>query len=79
MPEPVLLDEREIDNGVVVDHRGYVIHNAWQMDDPIIVRDYDDGMRHIASKRTGAPIIAPFNPLMAERAHCPHCNGELGG
>lgn len=73
-----LVREREMD-GAVIQEDGKVIHNAFQQDDPVIVRDYSDGMRHLLSKRTGKLIIAPFNPQTAERAHCPHCGGELGG
>lgn len=74
-----LLEEREHEFAVVVNQDGNVLHNAMQMDDPVIMRKYDDGMVHLFSKRTGRPILAPFNPATAERVHCPHCNGELGG
>jgi hypothetical protein len=79
MSEPVLIREHENDYGLVVDSDGKILHNAFQMDDPVIVRDYDDGLRHLFSKQTGKLIVAPFKPAEVQRVRCPHCNGELGG
>lgn len=76
---PVLIEEKEQDYAVLVDDDGRVIHNALQMDDPVIVRKYDDGMIHLLSSRSGQLIVAPFDPMTVERMRCPHCNGELGG
>jgi hypothetical protein len=75
---PVLVKEREVD-GIVQNEDGRIIHNAFQQDDPLIVRDYADGTRHILSKRTGRLIVAPYKPEEIQRHRCPHCNGELGG
>jgi hypothetical protein len=80
MPEPVSHKrEQEYEWVVVADHDGKVLHNAFQQDDPVILRDYDDGMRHLLSKKTGKLIVAPFKPSETRRYRCPHCNGELGG
>lgn len=76
---PVLISESEHEYAVVISQDGTVLHNAMQMDDPVIRKAYDDGMVHLFSKKTGRLILAPFNPETAERVHCPHCNGELGG
>lgn len=74
-----LLHERELDSVIVQDGDGVIIHNSMQQDDPVILRDYADGTRHLLSKRTGRLLVAPFNPQTVKRHRCPHCNGELGG
>lgn len=75
--EVTLIQEREVD-GVVAGTDGTIVHNSFQMDDPIIMRRYSDGMVHLLSKQTGKLIVARYDPKTYERHHCPHCNGVLG-
>lgn len=74
-----LKSEREVDGGIVLGDDGAVLFNAWQMDDSIICKDYEDGTRELYSKRTGKLIIAPFKPHETKHTRCPHCHGQLGG
>lgn len=74
-----LVREKTLDDGVVIGADGMVIYNALQMDSPLIVRDYSDGMRHLINSITGKLVLAPFDPTAEEPARCPHCQGQLGG
>ena len=53
-----IIEEREEDIRVAVDDDGHVLYNALQAGDPVIIRDYDDGTRHILNKQTGQLIVA---------------------
>ena len=75
---PRLVSETESEYGVLVGPNGQVVHNSMQMDDPIIMRRYSNGMIHLLSKKTGKLIVAPYDPETVERLRCPHCDGELG-
>lgn len=74
-----LVSELVQEYAIVMDDDGRVIHNSFQMDDPVIMQKYDDGTLHLLSTKTGRLIVAPYRPSEAERMRCPHCNGELGG
>ena len=74
-----LVSEHRDAYGVIVIPDYTVIHDAMQMDDPVIVRRFDDGSVHVLSSRTGRLIVAPFKPDEVVRLRCPHCHGELGG
>jgi len=79
MTTMTFVDERIVYHAIVVNKAGDIIWNAWQMDDPIVMKKEEDGTVHLFSSKTGKLIIAPYKPEeFRDDARCPHCGKGLG-
>lgn len=71
---PVFVSEKEISEGILIDHNGKVLFNLWQQDIIALVKRTEDGFVHIYNKRTGKLMIPPYHPddeIYAPK--CRHC------